>query len=224
MNVTLLLFEGLTALDAVGPYQVLSRMPGVDLRFVAPAAGLLRTDDRLLCLQVDSALEEVERADVLVVPGGFGTRTLMADERVLAWLRAIDQTTRITASVCTGSLLLAAAGLLRGRRANTHWAVRSSLRDFGAIPCGDRYVRDGKYATAAGVSAGIDLALALVIELAGPDVAQSIQLQLEYDPQPPLDAGNAERAPAELRERLQRAVRARERELREAMVARASNP
>jgi transcriptional regulator GlxA family with amidase domain len=220
MNITVLLFEGLTALDAIGPYQVLSRMPGAELRFAAPAKGIVRTDDELLCLQVDAAIDEVERTDLLLVPGGFGTRPLMHDERILSWLRAIDRTTTITASVCTGALLLAAAGLLRGRRANTHWAVRSSLSDFGAVPCADRYVRDGKYATAAGVSAGIDLALALAIELAGPDAAQAIQLQLEYDPKPPLDAGNAERAPAHLREALQRRIRERERAILERRSAR----
>jgi transcriptional regulator GlxA family with amidase domain len=220
MNICVLLFDGLTALDAIGPYQVLSKLPGAQLRFVAPAKGVVRTDDTLLCLQVDAAIDEVEQTDLLVVPGGLGTRQLMFDERVLAWLRAIDQTTRITASVCTGALLLAAAGLLRGRRANTHWAARSRLSEFGAIPCAERYVRDGKYATAAGVSAGIDLALALAIELAGPDVAQSIQLQIEYDPKPPLDAGNAERAPAHLREALQQKFRERERALLEQLRAR----
>ena len=219
MNVTVFLFDGLTALDAIGPYQVLARMPGVELQFVARAKGLVRTDDQLLCLQADVALDDVQRTDLLVVPGGFGTRTLMRDQHVLAWLRAIDSTTRITASVCTGALLLAAAGLLRGRRANTHWAVRSSLRDFGAEPCADRYVRDGKYATAAGVSAGIDLALALALELAGPDVAQAIQLQLEYDPKPPLDAGSPERAPAHVRETVEHRIRERERQLQASLAA-----
>jgi transcriptional regulator GlxA family with amidase domain len=219
MNVTVFLFDGLTALDAIGPYQVLARVPGVELQFVAKAKGLIRTDDKLLCLHADAALDDVQRTDLLVVPGGFGTRTLMQDQGVLEWLRAIDQTTRITTSVCTGALLLAAAGLLRGRRANTHWAVRASLANFGAVPCGDRYVRDGKYATAAGVSAGIDLALALVIELAGPDVAQAIQLQIEYDPKPPLDAGNPERAPAHVRELVEQRIRERERQLQAALAA-----
>lgn len=214
MNIVCLLFEGLTALDAIGPYEVLARLPGADLRFVAPQAGPIRTDDRKLTLLAEHAIRDVSSADLLLVPGGFGTRQLMRDEHILQWLRQIDQTTRITASVCTGALLLAAAGLLKGRRANTHWTVRSSLSAFGAIPSDERYVRDGKYATAAGVSAGIDLALALALELAGPTVAQSIQLSIEYDPHPPFDAGNAERAPAAIRELLLRRAQEREQALR----------
>ncbi len=142
------------------------------------------------------------------MPGGFGTRVLERDARVAGWLRRIDGTTRVTASVCTGALLLGAAGLLEGRRANTHWAVRPRLAEFGAIPVADRVVRDGKYATAAGVSAGIDLALTLAIELAGRDVAAAIQLATEYDPAPPLDAGNAERADPAIRERVLARIRA----------------
>ena len=209
MNIVCLVFDGLTALDAVGPLEVLARLPGAQLRLVAPARGSIRTDG-CFTLQVEDDLESVTQADLLLVPGGFGTRRLMTDQRVLEWLRAVDRTSQITASVCTGALLLAAAGLLKGRRANTHWAVREQLAKFGALPVPDRYVRDGKYACAAGVSAGIDLALALAIELAGTEQAQAIQLMIEYDPQPPLDAGNAERAPSALRERLLEGVRARE--------------
>ena len=214
MNIVCLLFEGLTALDAIGPYEVLARLPGADLRFVAPQAGPIHTDNRKLTLVAEHGIDEVTSADLLLVPGGFGTRTLMRDERVLQWLRDIDQTTQITASVCTGALLLAAAGLLKGRRANTHWTVRSYLSTFGAIPSEARCVRDGKYATAAGVSAGIDLALTLALELAGPTVAQTIQLSIEYDPHPPFDAGNPERAPAAIRELMQRTQQAREQALR----------
>ena len=210
MNIVCLVFDGLTALDAVGPIEVLARLPGAQVRLVAPQRGSIRTDDQCLTLQVEHDLESVTQADLLLVPGGFGTRRLMTDERVLKWLRAIDRTTQITASVCTGALLLAAAGLLKGRRANTHWAVREQLAKLGALPVPDRYVRDGKYACAAGVSAGIDLALALAIEIAGTERAQAIQLMIEYDPQPPLDAGNAERAPAALREMLRERMRARE--------------
>ncbi len=210
MNVVVFLFDGITALDAVGPYEVLSRLPGARLTVAAPRRGEVRTDNRLLGLVADAGLDEIASCDLLLVPGGFGTRALERDARVLAWLRAVDATTRVTAAVCTGALLLGAAGLLAGRRANTHWAQRERLRDFGALPVAERVVRDGKYATAAGVSAGIDLALALAVELAGPEVASAIQLGIEYDPAPPLDAGNPERAPAALREALRARVRAKE--------------
>ena len=200
MDIVMFVFDRITALDAVGPYEVLERMPGARVTFVAPEAGAVRTDNRSLGLVADVAMAEVSRADMVVVAGGFGTRALERDAAVLDWLRALDATTKVTASVCTGALLLGAAGLLTGRRANTHWAVRERLRDFGAVPVPDRVVRDGKYATAAGVSAGIDLALTLAAELPGADVAGQIQLGIEYDPDPPFAFGNAATAPAPLRE------------------------
>jgi putative intracellular protease/amidase len=210
MNIAILVFDGITALDAIGPYEVLARLPGARVTFVAPSRGVVRTGDRVLGLAVDASIDEIAASDLLLVPGGFGTRALEHDERVLAWIRAVDATTRVTASVCTGALLLGAAGLLRGRRANTHWTSRERLAEFGAVPVAERVVRDGKYATAAGVSAGIDLALTLAIELAGRDAAAAIQLGIEYDPAPPLDAGDAEHAPASLREAVLSRVRARE--------------
>jgi transcriptional regulator GlxA family with amidase domain len=213
MEIVVLVFEKLTALDAIGPAEVLARLPGARLRFVAPQRGVVRTDNGCTSLMVETSIDDVSACDVLVVAGGFGTRLLERDERVLQWLRAIDATTRVTASVCTGALLLGAAGLLRGRRANTHWTVRERLAQFGALPVGDRVVRDGKYATAAGVSAGIDLALQLAIELAGETTAQAIQLSIEYDPAPPLDAGSPERAPAKVREAIEATVRKRDAEL-----------
>lgn len=200
MNVVIVLFDGITALDAIGPYEVLSRIPGARVTFAAPSAGVVRTGDGELGLVADVSLDSIACCDVLLVPGGIGTRAMELDERLLAWVRAVDATTRLTTSVCTGAFVLAAAGLLRGRRANTHWAFRDRLATYGAIPVGDRVVRDGKYATAAGVSAGIDLALSLAIELAGETVAAAIQLGVEYDPAPPLDAGDASRAPAALKE------------------------
>ena len=213
MNVVFLLFDRITALDAVGPYEVLARLPGARVTFAAPQRGEVRTDNRALGLIADAALDEIEACDLLVVPGGFGTRMLEHDPGLLEWLRKIDGTTRITASVCTGSILLAAAGLLHGRRANTHWAHRHRLTEHGAIPTAQRIVRDGKYATAAGVSAGIDLGLALAMELSSPEVAAAIQLTIEYDPHPPLDCGDAARAPAALRDNIIARVRAREAEL-----------
>jgi len=199
MNFVFFVFDGFDALDAVGPYEALVRVPGARATFAAPERGIVRTENSALNLSVDTAIDEIAGCDLLLVPGGFATRKLERDQRVLAWLRAIDPTTRITASVCTGAMLLAAAGLLRGRRANTHWAVRQRLLDYGAVPVAERVVRDGKYATAAGVSAGIDLGLALAAELAGRRVAEAIQLGLEYDPDPPFDSGDPVRAPAALR-------------------------
>lgn len=210
MDIAFLIFDGLTPLDAIGPCEVLQRLPGARVIFVAPERRAVRPDGGGPEMVPDRAIGEVSGCDLLVVPGGFGTRPLARDERVLAWVRAVDAGTRITASVCTGALVLGAAGLLRGRRANTHWAVRERLAEYGAIPTAERYVRDGKYATAAGVSAGIDLALALTIELAGVEVASAIQLAIEYDPRPPLDAGNPERAPPAVREGLRAMIRARE--------------
>jgi transcriptional regulator GlxA family with amidase domain len=210
MEIALFVFDRITALDAVGPYEVLSRLPGARLQLVGLARGEVRTDNGVLGLMADAALEEVAACDLLVVPGGFGERALEKDERFLSWLRAIDRTTRITASVCTGSLLLAAAGLLQGRRANTHWASRERLASYGALPVAERVVRDGKYATAAGVSAGIDLALSLALELAGRDVAEAIQLGIEYDPDPPLHSGSVERARPEVVQTVLGRIRARE--------------
>jgi len=213
MNIVFLLFDRITALDAVGPYEVLARLPGARVTFAAPQAGEIRTDNRALGLVADAGIDQIGGCDLLVVPGGFGTRMLERDQRLLDWLRAIDRTTQVTAAVCTGSILLAAAGLLKGRRANTHWAHRHRLTEHGAIAVAQRIVRDGKYATAAGVSAGIDLALTLAIQLAGPEVAAAIQLTIEYDPRPPLDCGDASRAPAALRDNILARVRAREDEL-----------
>jgi transcriptional regulator GlxA family with amidase domain len=213
MNIVFLLFDRITALDAIGPYEVLARLPGARVTFVAPQPGEIRTDNRALGLVADAGIDAISRCDLLVVPGGFGTRMLERDGRVLQWLRDIDRTTEVTAAVCTGSIVLAAAGLLEGRRANTHWAHRDRLSEYGVIPTAQRIVRDGKYATAGGVSAGIDLALSLAIQLAGPEVAAAIQLTIEYDPHPPLDCGDAARAPAALRDNILARVRAREDEL-----------
>jgi len=204
VDIVFLLFDGITALDAVGPYEVLSRLPGARVRFVGAAPGVVETNERSLGLRVTSSLADVRTAGVLVVPGGPGTRALLEDAAVLAWIREVHETTTWTTSVCTGSLLLGAAGLLRGVRATTHWLSIDQLADFGAVPVRDRFVVDGRIATAAGVSAGIDLALTLAARIAGPGVAQEIQLMLEYAPRPPFDAGSPERAPAEIVDRLRR--------------------
>lgn len=209
MDIALFVFDRITALDIVGPYEVLSRWPGARVRFVAKERGTFRTDNGILGMVADASFDDVSKADLLLVPGGFGTRALERDDATLAWIRAIDATTEITASVCTGALVLGAAGLLRGRAANTHWAVRSRLSEYGAVPTAKRWIRDGKYATAAGVAAGIDLALALTIERFGPEVAGQIQLGIEYDPEPPLDSGNPETVAPAIKERVLERMRAK---------------
>jgi putative intracellular protease/amidase len=196
VDIVCLLFDGITALDIVGPYEVLQRLPGADVKFVARSTGEIRTDNTFLALVADYSLDEVTRADVLVVPGGFATRALEREEPLLEWIRAIDTTTAWTTSVCTGSMLLAAAGLLEGKEATTHWASLERLKQYGAIPTSRRVVEQGKIMTAAGVSAGIDMGLTLAARIAGDEFAQGIQLGIEYDPQPPFYAGSLAKAPA----------------------------
>jgi putative intracellular protease/amidase len=196
MEIAILLYDRFTALDAVGPYEVLSRLPGASVTFVAEHPGPKQTDTRQLTLHADGSLQEHARPEVVLVPGGPGQRALMDDGPVHEWLVAAHETSTWTASVCTGSLILAAAGLLEGRRATSHWLALEELGRLGAEPTDERVVFDGKIVTAAGVSAGIDMALALAARIAGDDVAQAIQLGTEYDPQPPFDAGSPAKAPA----------------------------
>jgi len=191
----IVLFDRFTALDAVGPYEVLSSLPGAEVVFAAHVPGPVVNEKGTLRLTADAALADVLRPDVIVVPGGPGQNAHMADEALLGWLRAADSRSAWTTSVCTGSLLLASAGLLKGRRATTHWLAMDMLAGLGAVPATGRVVTDGKYMTAAGVSAGLDMALALAGKLAGDAVAQSVQLALEYDPQPPYQAGSPATAP-----------------------------
>ena len=202
MDIVCFVFEGITALDIVGPYEVLQRLADADVKFVARERGAVRTDNGFLALVADHALDEVTSADILVIPGGFATRALEHDDGLLAWIRAIDATSTWTTSVCTGSMLLAAAGLLEGKEATSHWASLDRLREYGAIPTGRRVVEQGKYVTAAGVSSGIDMALTLVARIAGDEFAQTVQLGIEYDPQPPFDAGSVDKAPAAVVEML----------------------
>jgi transcriptional regulator GlxA family with amidase domain len=205
MEIAMLIYDKLAALDIVGPYEVMRNVPGWEPRFVAKEKGEVRTEDGTLGLLADRSLQEVSTPDIVVVPGGRGSRTLMHDEELLDWLREADRHTKWTTSVCTGSLLLGAAGLLEGRRATSNWLALEMLRQFGADPVGGRWVEDGKVITAAGVTAGIDMALHLVCREAGPEMAQAIQLGIEYDPDPPFDSGSPEKAPAEIVE-LVRAV------------------
>jgi putative intracellular protease/amidase len=198
MKIAILLYDRFTALDAIGPYEVFSRLPGASLTFVAEEAGPVCTDNGMLTLLAEQSIDDVDRADIVLVPGGPGEVAARAGGAVLEWLRAVDEKSTWTTSVCTGSLILAAAGLLQGRRATSHWLALGELGKLGAEPVRERVVFDGKIATAAGVSAGIDLALTLAARVAGEQVAMAIQLGIEYDPQPPFDAGSPETAPAEV--------------------------
>jgi putative intracellular protease/amidase len=198
VQIAIPLYDRFTALDAVGPYDVLGRLPGADVAFVAVEPGPVRTEQGTLALTADKALSEVPHPDIVMVPGGFGTRGLFDDEAILGWLREAHEHSKWTTSVCTGSLLLAAAGILDGVEAATHWLARDELAALGAIPVPERVVQRGKIVTAAGVSSGIDMALHLVALEAGEMAAQAIQLGIEYDPQPPFDAGSPEKAPAEV--------------------------
>ncbi|GAT82955.1 glutamine amidotransferase [Streptomyces sp. F-3] len=198
MQIAVVLFDRFTALDAVGPYETLGRLPGAETVFVAERTGPVRTDTGRLALMADAAFAEVPSPDVVVVPGGPGQTEQMENRALLDWLRTADATSTWTTSVCTGSLLLAAAGLLNGRRATSHWLELDWLGRFGAEPTGERVVVDGKYVTAAGVSSGIDMGLTLLGRIAGDAYAQTVQLMIEYDPQPPYDAGSPDKAPAHL--------------------------
>ncbi len=198
MRIAILIFDRLTALDAVGPYEVLSRLPDAELSFVAPERGPLRTDTGSMRLHADLAIAELPDPDLLLVPGGPGTAAVMDDAAVLEWLRQAHRTSDWTTSVCTGSLVLGAAGILQGRRATTHWAHLERLREAGAEPVDERVVEDGKLVTAAGVSAGIDMALGLAGRIAGDQAAEAIQLGIEYEPQPPFDSGSPAKASAEV--------------------------
>ena len=196
MQAAILLYDGITALDAIGPYEVLqSPGLGIDVRFVAREKGMKRTDFGRLGLVADYTLEETPRPDILLVPGTAFLQAILGDPLVLEWIAEVHKTTKWTTSVCTGALGLGAAGVLQGLKATTHWLALDALKQFGAIPTKERVVRQGKVFTAAGVSSGIDMALTLVAEEFGIAAAQEAQLRIEYDPQPPFDAGSPDKAP-----------------------------
>ena len=195
MQIAFLLYDRFTALDVAGPHDVLNSVPGNEPIFVAEQPGPVRNESDTLSLVADASLDEVRSPDIVVVPGGFGNRTLLDHQPLHEWIRDVHETSTWTTSVCTGSLLLAAAGLLDGVPAATHWLARDLLAELGAKPVPDRVVEQGKIITAAGVSSGIDMALRLVQRINGDEVAQAVQLGIEYDPEPPLDAGSPEKAP-----------------------------
>jgi putative intracellular protease/amidase len=212
-DIAIPIFDRFTALDAIGPYEVLSRLPDHRVTFVAQRPGITKTDNGMLGLVAEKALADMPRPDIVVVPGGIGSRAMMHDEVLLDWVRTAHETTTFTCSVCTGSLVLGAAGILDGLEATTHWAAMQTLASTGARPTSRRVVEQGKIITGAGVSAGIDMALTLVARIAGDVAAQAIQLGIEYDPQPPFDAGSPDKAPQaakDLSRRVERAVDAGE--------------
>ena len=198
MQIAIPIFPRLTALDAIGPYEVLQRLPDSELVFVGHEPGNIRTENGFLGLEVDATFEDVLAPEVVVFPGGVGTRPLMRDQRVLRWLHQVHETTRFTTSVCTGALVLGAAGLLDGLEATTHWGAYEILERTGAKPVSDRVVEhlERRIITAAGVSSGIDMALRLAELLVDSTAAQAMQLMIEYDPHPPFDAGTVPKAGA----------------------------
>ncbi len=190
-------YPGFTALDMIGPYEVLRNLPGAEVRFVWHETGPITADSGVLVIGATHTLAETPSPDVIVVPGGPSTAVHARDEALLGWLRRASPHASWTTSVCSGSVILAAAGLLEGRRATSHWLTLSALKAFGAIPVGDeRIVRQDGIATSAGVSAGLDLALWLAGEIGGEGRAKAIQLAIEYDPQPPFDSGHLSKASA----------------------------
>ncbi|GAA3559489.1 DJ-1/PfpI family protein [Nonomuraea rosea] len=201
MRIAIPLYPRFTALDAVGPYTVLAFAPGCTVTFVAPERGPVTDDQGTLTLLATASYAELPDPDVVLVPGGLGTFDALGDEALLEWIRQADTHSRWTTSVCSGSLLLGAAGLLQGAKATTHWALMGNLGAYGAEPVTERVVTNGKIVTAAGVSAGIDMALTLLAQAVDEETAQAVQLAIEYDPQPPFNAGSPKTAPEGLIER-----------------------
>jgi cyclohexyl-isocyanide hydratase len=195
MNIVFVLFPNVTQLDFTGPLQVLSRLPGASVHIAAASMAPVPTD-ATLTLNPTATFADCPPTDVLVVPGGFGVDDAMNDPALMAFVRREGARANYVTSVCTGAFILGAAGLLKGRRATTHWAYHADLARTGALPVKARVVRDGNLFTGGGVTAGIDFALTLAAEIAGDDVAKAIQLALEYDPSPPFDAGAPEKAAA----------------------------
>lgn len=200
LSIVIALFPGVTHLDFTGPHQVLCRLPGAKVTVASLAGGEIEADGLVFARL--PKLSDIQACDVLIVPGGFGTTEAMGDPDFMAQIRRLADGARYVCSVCTGSLVLGAAGLLKGKRAACHWAWRDQLALFGAIPDPSRVARDGRYITGGGVTAGIDFALTLIAELAGDEVAQGIQLAVEYAPAPPFDSGRPETAPPKVLERI----------------------
>ena len=206
MQIAIPIFDQLTALDCVGPYEVLQRLPGATVAFVGKEKRNVRTDNGFLGLAVDYTFDEISTPNVILVPGGVGTRAFLDgnDHEIITWLKNAHSTSQYTTSVCTGSLVLAAAGLLTDLTATTHWSAYDTLKELGSLPVSDRVVEhlDQRIITAAGVSAGIDMALRLSQLLVDTEAAKAMQLMIEYDPQPPFNAGTVSAAGEQVMERL----------------------
>ena len=197
MKIVILLFDNYTALDLVGPYEVLNKLPDSKIYL----AGIERKeykDTYGLRILADNSIDEISEADILLIPGGSGIDNLLKNKEVLDWIRKIDSITKWTVSVCSGSLLLAQAGLLDGKNCTTHWRRKEHLRRFNVTVKNERYIQDGKIITAAGVSAGIDMALYLVSKIGGDKIAMMFQLAIEYDPKPPFNCGSPDKVPKEM--------------------------
>lgn len=203
MQIVFLFYDKMTALDAIGPHEILTRLPGATVKRVALHSGDIQTCSGMI-LKADYGISEVSHADVLLIPGAGNATALREFPDILAWVREIHATTTWTTSVCTGSLILGAAGVLKGLHATSHWAVIDRLSKWGAIPTKSRVVEEGKVITAAGVSAGIDMGLMLAAKISGQDVAERLQLGIEYDPDPPFDVGSPDKARPETIELLRK--------------------
>ena len=194
MKTVILLFDNYTALDIVGPYEVLNKLPNSKIYLVGLEKKEYK-DTYGLKISADNSIDEISEADILLIPGGFGIDNLLKNEEVLDWIRRIDSTTKWTVSVCSGSLLLAQTGLLNGKNCTTHWRRKEQLQRFNVTVKNERYTQDGKFITSAGVSAGIDMALYLVSKIAGDQTAMMYQLAIEYDPKPPFNCGSPDKVP-----------------------------
>ncbi len=195
MDIVIYIYTGLTALDAIGPYEILSRLPNANIKFVAKEKGVIVTDTHFLKLVAEYDITEINKADILLIPGSVvGFIRESKDTNLLSWINKIDKTTTWTTSVCSGSIILAAAGLLKDKKATSHWGVVHLLKSYGAISTSERYVQEGKIITAQGVSAGIDMSLYLASQIVGEEKAKAYQLFIEYDPKPPFNSGNINEA------------------------------
>lgn len=210
LEIAILLYDGITALDAIGPYEVFAATQQCQVKFVAKDKGMIKLDSKMGFLHADYSFSDITSADILIVPGCSppNFKNPMNDETTLNWIRNIHQTTKWTTSVCNGSLILSAAGLLKGMKATSHWGSFDILQSLGTIPTDERVVRQNKMVTAAGVSSGIDMALQLVAWEFGDDLSMGVQLILEYDPQPPFDTGSVQKAPQPLVEDIKKMLHA----------------